>query len=454
MRRFFLIFLALGVTVGVAGVGVDPAAPRPNIVLILADDLGYGDLSSYGATDMRTPHLDRLLAQGVRMDHFYANSTVCSPTRAALLSGKYQELVGVPGVIRDHRPENSWGYLDPEATLLPEMLARVGYRSAIIGKWHLGSGPENHPLAYGFDYFHGWLGDMMDDYYEHRRVGINYMARNHRLIETQGRHATELFTDWAVDYVRKQAEEEAPFFLYLAHFAPHFPIQPPAEWLSMVKEREGDIGEARAAAVALTEHMDHEIGRLMAAIEGAGIAGKTLVLFTSDNGGSLPHAQSNGDLRGGKQELYEGGIRVPFGAYWPGRIQPGTESGTVAMTMDLVPTLCRLAGVEVAEGIDGVDIGPSLFAAQSQDLSRDLFWVRREGNREYMGLTIWAMRRGDWKLVKNLPDAPFELFNLREDPRETMDVSAAHPAIYRSLLTALRAHIQRGGAVPWQKRVD
>jgi arylsulfatase A-like enzyme len=454
MKNFISLLFCLLVTTSVLGGESAPSGFRPNIVLILADDLGYGDLASYGATDMRTPHIDRLLGEGLRMDHFYANSTVCSPTRAALLSGKYQELVGVPGVIRDHRPENSWGYLDPQAKLIPQMLARVGYQSAIIGKWHLGSGPENHPLAYGFDYFHGWLGDMMDDYYEHRRVGINYMARNHEIIDTRGRHATELFTDWAVDYVREQAAEEAPFFLYLAHFAPHFPIQPPEEWLSRVHRREEEIGGKRAAAVALIEHMDHEIGRLMAAIDGAGLAETTLVLFTSDNGGSLPHAQSNGNWRGGKQDMYEGGIRVPFGAYWPGRIQPGTESRTVALTMDLVPTLCRLAGLDVLDPMDGVDIGPSWFAAETQELERDLFWVRREGNPEYMGLTIWAMRRGDWKLVKNSHDAPFELFNLRLDPRETMDVSEDYPAIYRPMLTALRAHIQRGGAVPWQKKAD
>ncbi|MEX2673524.1 MAG: sulfatase-like hydrolase/transferase [Phycisphaeraceae bacterium] len=427
-------------------VDVDP----PNIVLILADDLGYGDLSSYGADDMQTPQIDRLVNEGLRMDHFYANSTVCSPTRAALLSGRYQELVGVPGVIRAHSPSNSWGYLDPHAVLLPQMLAEAGYHSALIGKWHLGAEPENHPNAHGFDYFHGWIGDMMDDYYDHRRRGVNFMQRNRETIDTQGTHATELFTDWAVDYVHAQAATDEPFFLFMSHFAPHFPIQPPDEWLHRVQEREGEIDDDRANNVALIEHMDHEIGRLMDALQQAGVAEDTLVIFTSDNGGSIPHAQRNGDLRGGKQAMYEGGIRVPFAAYWPGQIQPGSTSDTVALSMDLVPTLCRLAGVRYNRSIDGVNIHPSLLEGWDQEIDRDLFWVRREGNR-YMGLTIWAARRGDWKLVKNSHDAPFELFDLANDPLETTNLADEYRGIYNELRRALRAHIQRGGAVPWQK---
>ncbi len=441
----------VGLTAGkTAAAQVDnPQGQRPNILLIVADDLGYGDLSSYGAEDMETPAIDGLVEQGARMDHFYANSTVCSPTRAALLTGKYQEMVGVPGVIRTP-PHNNWGYLSQDAVLVSDMLRDAGYHTALIGKWHLGLEEENHPNNRGFDYFHGWLGDMMDDYWEHRRHGINYMRHNREEIDPDG-HATELFTDWAVDYVHERAEADDPFFLFLSHFAPHFPIQPPEEWLERVKEREPDIDETRAANVALIEHMDHEIGRLMDALEETGLAENTLVVFTSDNGGSLPHGASNGALRGGKQDMYEGGIRVPFAAVWPGVIEPGTQSDTVALTMDLVPTFCEAAGVPIEHDIDGVDILPSLVNGETQALDRDLFWVRREGGNRYMGLTIWAARRGDWKLVKNVHGAPFELFNLADDPQETTDLSDEHQGIYNELTEALRAHIQRGGQVPWQK---
>ncbi|HUG20300.1 MAG TPA: sulfatase-like hydrolase/transferase, partial [Planctomycetaceae bacterium] len=178
------------------------AADQPNILLILADDLGYGDLSCYGATDLKSPHVDALAKQGLKFTNFYANCPVCSPTRAALLTGRYQEMVGVPGVIRTHA-DNNWGYLAEDAVLLPELLAQAGYTSGIVGKWHLGLESPNTPIERGFDFFHGFLGDMMDDYYNHRRHGINYMYRNRTEIDPEG-HATDLFSQWAVDYIKAQ----------------------------------------------------------------------------------------------------------------------------------------------------------------------------------------------------------------------------------------------------------
>ena len=197
---------------------------KPNLLVILVDDLGYGDLASYGAPDMRTPHIDRLVAEGMRFSNAYANCPVCSPTRAALLTGRYQELVGVPGVIRTH-PRSSWGRLTPEARLIPQLLKPAGYTSAIVGKWHLGLESPDRPTDRGFDLFHGFLGDMMDDYYNHRRHGINYMRRQTRQIDPKG-HATDLFTQWACDLLRNVGTNN-PFFLYMAYNAPHKPIQPP-----------------------------------------------------------------------------------------------------------------------------------------------------------------------------------------------------------------------------------
>ena len=179
------------------------SAERPNIVVILADDLGYGDLSCYGAEDLRSPNIDRLVASGMHINQFYANCPVCSPTRAALLTGRYQELVGVPGVIRTHA-DNNWGDLANDAVLLPELLSRAGYRTAIVGKWHLGLEAPDRPNDRGFDFFHGFLGDMMDDYYKHRRHKINYMRRNRDEIDPPG-HATDLFSQWSIDYIRQQA---------------------------------------------------------------------------------------------------------------------------------------------------------------------------------------------------------------------------------------------------------
>ena len=212
-----------------ATITADTLAGKPNILIILTDDQGYGDVTAFGAPDLQTPHMDALIADGMRFDNFYANCPVCSPTRAALLSGRYQEFVGVPGVIRTH-PENSWGYLSPNAVLLPEILQEAGYHTSLIGKWHLGLESPNTPNERGFDYFHGWLGDMMDDYVKKRRHEINYMRFNEEEIDPPG-HATDVFTDWAVEYIQKRAEVEQPFFLYLAYNAPHFPVQPPAAWL-------------------------------------------------------------------------------------------------------------------------------------------------------------------------------------------------------------------------------
>ncbi len=253
------------------------AAEKPNVLLILVDDLGYGDLSSYGARDLQTPHVDAIVRGGMRFDEFYANCPVCSPTRAALLTGRYQEMVGVPGVIRTHA-ENSWGHLSANAVLLPAVLKKAGYATAIIGKWHLGLEKPNRPNDRGFDHFHGYLGDMMDDYYNHRRHGINYMRLNEKEIDPEG-HATDLFTDWSCDYLRRQSKGR-PFFLYLAYNAPHTPIQPPAEWIAKVKKREPGISEKRAKLVALIEHMDAGIGKVMATLRETNLDDNTIVVFS------------------------------------------------------------------------------------------------------------------------------------------------------------------------------
>ncbi|HQG49739.1 MAG TPA: sulfatase-like hydrolase/transferase, partial [Sedimentisphaerales bacterium] len=343
-RRDFLKLLgAASLTTGANVTRGNTAGPKPNILVILVDDLGYGDLSCYGAKDLKSPNIDRLVASGMRIDPFYANCPVCSPTRASLLSGRYPDLVGVPGVIRTNIRDN-WGHLSWQAILLPVMLRRAGYHTALVGKWHLGLTSPDTPNERGFDHFHGFLGDMMDDYYDHRRHGINYMRLNENQIDPEG-HATDLFTEWAIDYLRQRAGNatQQPFFLYLAYNAPHTPIQPTQEWVEKVRQREPGISDRRAKLVALIEHMDAGIGKVMEALQETGLSENTLVIFTSDNGGQLDVGASNGSLRAGKGDLYEGGIREPMCAVWPGRIEPGLRSDRVALTMDIFPTVCEAA---------------------------------------------------------------------------------------------------------------
>jgi len=424
-----------------------PPGHKPNIVLILVDDLGYGDLSSYGARNMKTPNIDGLIAAGMRFDNFYANCPVCSPTRASLLTGKYPNLVGVPGVIRTHL-SNNWGYLAPQAVLLPKLLKRTGYHTAIVGKWHLGLASPNTPNERGFDHFHGFLGDMMDDYYNHRRHGINYMRLNDKQIDPRG-HATDLFTQWAIEYIQQRANSKKQFFLYLAYNAPHTPIQPPKDWLQRVQNRDKDISDKRARLVALIEHLDDGIGRVLTALKQSGLNKNTLVIFTSDNGGELGVGASNGPLRGGKQDMYEGGIRVPMCAVWPGRIKPRSRSERVALTMDMFPTMCQAAGAALDYTINGRSILPTLLGRYQSAENRFLFWVRREGGG-YGGRAYYAARYGNYKLVQNSPFEPLQLYNLRDDPQEKHPLSKKHE-MYQKLFTALRNHIIEAGAVPWQK---
>jgi arylsulfatase A-like enzyme len=413
----------------------------------MVDDLGYGDLSSYGATDLRTPQIDRLAERGMQFSRFYANSSVCSPTRAAMLAGTYPDLAGVPGVIRTQE-RNNWGFLSTDLTLLPEALLAANYRTALIGKWHLGLNTPNTPNERGFEHFHGFLGDMMDDYWGHQRHGINYLRLNSEEISPEG-HATDLFSQWAIDYLQ-DASDERPFFLFLSYNAPHTPIHPPEDWLERTRQREPGISEARAKLVALIEHLDDGVGQVMAALESSPHADNTLVIFVSDNGGQLDVAGSCGPLRGGKQDLYEGGIRVPMIAYWPGRIAAGSRSEAIALTMDLYPTVLAAAGVERAAP-DGISILPVLLGEETALPDRDLIWMRREGGNGHFGFAYYAVRRGPWKLVQNRPFEGIQLFNLDEDPLETRNVVAEESAMARELSFVLQRHLQRSGSVRWQQ---
>jgi arylsulfatase A-like enzyme len=425
------------------------SAKRPNILVILADDHGYGDISLHGGPCLQTPNIDRIARDGVHLKQFYANSSVCSPSRAALLTGRYPDRVGVPGVIRTHA-DNNWGYFDTSAVTLPDMLQRAGYHTSIFGKWHLGLTPENHPCRRGFDCFKGFLGDMMDDYYTHLRHDINYMRTDETEILPEG-HATDLFTDWAVEHIRGRADAEEPFFTYLAYNAPHTPIQPPEEWVERVQAREKDASPERIRYVALLEHMDAGIGRVLAALEESGQRENTLVIYTSDNGGQMNVGATNGPYRGEKGDMYEGGIRVPACAMWPGHIPAGSASDQIALLMDLFPTACDAAGEKVDHQIEGRSILPTLLG-QEQDFSeRVLYWVRREGSPRFLGLCQHAVRQGDLKLLHNGAFDPLELFELGQDPKEEQDRVPGHREEFVVMAKLLQQEIQKAGGVPWQK---
>jgi len=447
-----IILLVIGVWfAGFAGTAKGEGKSLPNILVILVDDLGWGDLSCFGAPDLQTPHVDRLAQEGMRMVNFYANCPVCSPTRASLLTGCYPDKVGVPGVIRTHS-WNSWGYLNPQIELLPGCLAKAGYQTALVGKWHLGLDRPNIPTARGFGYFHGFLGDMMDDFWNHRRHGINYMRENEQEIDPPG-HATDLFTEWACNYIRthRAKSPDVPFFLYLAYNAPHVPIQPPEDWLNRYRERHPGATEKRAKLAAFIEHMDDGVGRVLKTLDDTGVAANTIVIFTSDNGGQLDIGANNGPYRAGKGTMYEGGIRVPMVVRWPGVVKAGTESQAVALTMDLFPTLLQVAGIATPTDRDGVSLLRIWRGEQENLPDRDLFWVRLEGHEAGFS---YAIRRGKYKLIRPAPTKktplPDELYDLEADPYEKNELSQTQPQVFLEMSRLLRERIRQTIDIPWR----
>jgi arylsulfatase A-like enzyme len=421
---------------------------NPNIIIILADDLGYHDVSYYGTKDIQTPNIDLLSTSGMRFDRFYSNSSVCSPTRASLMSGRYPERVGVPGVIRS-TPSSNFGYLTPNTILLPELLKKMNYNTALVGKWNLGLESPNIPNDKGFDFFHGFLDDKMDDYYTHLRNNINFMRRNKDIISPEG-HATDLFTNWAVDYIKSQENKQDPFFLYLAYTAPHTPLQPREDWLKKIKHRELGISDTRAKLIALIEHMDDGIGKLIHELKISGKYDNTLIIFLSDNGGKLENESNNGNIRGGKGSFYEGGVRVPAFFVWPGHIQAGSINNQRAITMDVLPTISDILKFKNNNPVEGISLLKILKNSQDSLAERNIFFTRREGDVEFGGQAIHMVISNNWKLVQNNPYQMYELYNLKKDTLEKHNLINTEPDMYKKLIELMIPHIQKGGTVPWQ----
>ncbi len=399
---------------------------RPNIVFIMADDLGYGDLGCYGATDIETPHLDRLAAEGIRMTDFYANGAVCSPTRIAFLTGRYQQRLGMDNAL--YYQEMGRG-LPEEGLTIGDALGSAGYMTGLSGKWHVGYDYERQPNQQGFHHFFGLLGGN-HHYFEHMdRIGVPDLWLNNEPIQREG-YTTDLITEDAIAFIER--EQESPFFLFISHAAPHFPWQGPDDAAKDIrpKHKSWQLGD-RETYIAMVERMDEGIGQILAKIESAGLREKTLVVFTSDNGGHI--YSSNAPFREGKSSIWEGGTRVPCIARWPGVISAGEVSNQMGITMDWTATMLRMADLgSDPDGEDGVDLMP-LLTGELPRQSRTLFWKRKKGPVRKSIEEGRAVRQGAWKLVEQSEGGEQFLYNLESDPGETANRIARQPELARTL---------------------
>jgi arylsulfatase A-like enzyme len=399
---------------------------RPNVLVIVADDLGYGDLGCYGGKDIRTPHLDRLASQGARLTDCYAAAPVCSPTRAALITGRYPQRAGFEWVVR--YGEKTWG-LAASQTSVARLLKDAGYRTGLFGKWHLGYRKENAPNAHGFDEFFGFLAADLD-YYAHREAtGEPGLYENTRLVQRKG-YLTDLITESALAFLAKNARR--PFFLEVAYNAPHWPFQTPGKPSDVrTSKTYGPETGTRADYVRMVEHLDQGIGKLLAALDKHGLTKDTLVIFFSDNGGE--RLSNNGPFFHGKYTLWEGGLRVPGLVRWPGVVPAKTVSRQAVITMDLTASILAATGVKPAVGLplDGEDVLP-IVAGKKPARERTFFW-RLNRPDEQFGQK--AVRRGKWKYVA---DREMELlFDLEKDPGERRTLAYQHPEVVAALRKAL-----------------
>jgi arylsulfatase A-like enzyme len=411
---------------------------RPNIILIVADDLGYGDLGVYGATDTKTPNLDRLARDGTRFTDFYANAPVCTPTRAGLITGRYQQRVML------ERPLSTTG-TDLEVSLpvtgrsLPKLLSEAGYATGLVGKWHLGYKPEAGPRAHGFGSFWGYLSGYIDWYAHVRGDGQPDLWENETPTAHDGYFHHET-TRRAIRFIEQN--KGRPFFLDLSYGAPHWPFQSPTTRSvavrrdnSMMQHPSDDNAPTRAEYVAIMEDFDREIGEVLDAVKAQGLEQNTLVIFNSDNGGEW--LSRNDPFFHRKDTVWEGGIRVPAIIRWPGVVRADAVTAQVGITMDLTATFLALAGVNRPDlKLEGIDLMPSL--ARGERTERTLYWrvVRPDVKQR-------AVRQGDFKFVE---DGGLRLlFNVRTDPGERGDLAARDPA---------RVKAMRALVTAWEKDVD
>jgi arylsulfatase A-like enzyme len=458
--RFFPGFVARGIALAALLLAAPlRAADRPNIIFILADDLGYGDLGCYGQQLIQTPHLDRMAAEGMRFPQFYAGAPVCAPSRAVLMTGRHIGHVSVRGnaagknpTVESSRPQT----LSRDEPTIAEVLQQAGYATGLIGKWGLGElGSGSEPTRRGFDHFFGYLNQHhAHNYYpafltrNDSPIGLKNEVPGEGLFgvgyaSKKVEYTADLFADEAARWITQQ--KSAPFFLYLALTLPH-----------ANNEAAGALGDGQEipdygsyaarewtnpnkGQAAMITRMDAQIGALFAQLKILGLDEKTLVFFSSDNG---PHREggndptlfrASGGLRGLKRDLYEGGIRVPFLARWPGKIAPGITSTHVGYFGDVMATVAELAGANLPTGLDSLSFAPTLLG-QPQRKHDALYWEFHEGGTKQAMLLDQR-----WKGVRLRPGAPLEVYDLNTDPGESRDLREAQPEIARRLETLLQS---------------
>ena len=444
MKYTYILFIIIAAT-SCSSIEEDQSTP-PNIVLIFCDDLGYADLSCYGSLWNQTPEIDQMAVEGLRFTDFYAGAPVCTPSRAGLMTGCYARRVDL-----DLDAENRWVLfpraqkgINPEETILPEVLGKAGYATAIIGKWHLGDQPEFLPVRHGFDYWFG-LPYSNDMGIEKDEVALLPLMQNETIIEhIGGRESndqatlTKRYTEEAIKWMEKN--RSGPFFLYLAHTMPHNPVAARPQYF----EKTSNPKEGFGASVA---EISWSTGKILNYLKEKGIADNTLVIFTSDNGGAPNWGASNGILKGRKGQTTEGGVRVPCIAWWPGKIDPGTTCNSQASVIDFYSTFAALANYDLDDQVkrDGIDISGYFTDPEQKHEPRPYFYW-------HVGY-LQAVRYGDWKIllggefdgkkVENISKSTYgsvkstegiELYNLRLDPGETIDVAEKNPEIVSQIL--------------------
>ena len=418
-----------------------PETKQSNIIYILADDLGYGDLGCYGQKIIETPNLDRMASEGVRFTNHYTGCTVCAPSRCALLTGKHTGHSIVRGN-KEIKPEGQMA-MPSETRTVAHSLKNAGYTTACVGKWGLGfPGSDSDPLKMGFDYFFGYNCQMKAHHYFPEYLWENdkkvfYPENKNR---QQKMYSHDETTRRAIDFIRENKEK--PFFLYLAYAIPHAEMVIPEKYLAKFKGEfpekpwsgghYGKQDHPRAAYAAMVSHMDGDIGKLNTLLKELGLDENTIIIFASDNG---PHVEggndpkffnSSGGLRGNKRSLYEGGIRTPFIVKWPGNVEAGSVSNHVSAFWDIFPTFCDVAGVETPEDVDGISFLPELLGEKQAEHDL-LYW-------EFHGYTgdKQAIRKGKWKAVRvkiTKENTPIELYDLESDPYEKINIAEQHPDV-------------------------
>lgn len=400
---------------------------HPNVIVIMTDDLGYVDVGFNGSVEIPTPNIDRIAQQGVKFTNGYTPYSVCSPSRAGFITGRYQQRFGYERNAQ-YRPNDPNMGLPQTEKIIPEVIGQVGYTSGVIGKWHLGAHISNHPLNRGFDFFYGHLGGghryfpeelTIEDSYSINDEPLSYrtwIMRDHQAEKTD-EYLTDEFSNEAVKFVEKN--KEGPFFLYLAYNAPHGPLQATQKYLDRFDHIEG---KKRKTYAAMVSAVDDGVGRILDRLESLGIAENTMIFFLSDNGGPEPNnASNNGPLREGKSSIYEGGNRVPFAMQWTSQIAPMVYEYPIS-SLDILPTIAALthAPLPADKPMDGVNIIPFL-KGEKQGRPHQTLYVRKFDN------DLYSVRDGDMKLVTKKKNSLKELYNLQEDLGEENNLANEFP---------------------------